>query len=161
MRTATMPLESLNHVTLLTANHSLLKDFYSRILGLTAGLRPPFTSTGTWLYCGEAPVVHLVELENSPKVQDIRIEHLAFSASGMAELLEHLRDNEVPYYIAVVPDVEIRQVNVFDPDGNHIEIQFAQQEEADLNSFKLEMIRDLILSSGLPEWREGSPTSPV
>jgi len=79
----------------------------------------------------------------------------------MAELLEHLRDNEVPYYIAVVPDVEIRQVNVFDPDGNHIEIQFAQQEEADLNSFKLEMIRDLILSSGLPEWREGSPTSPV
>jgi hypothetical protein len=51
-----------------------------------------------------------------------------------------------------VPDVEIRQVNVFDPDGNHIEIQFAPEEEADLESFKVETIRDLIL--------KGSPTSP-
>ncbi|MDP6974792.1 MAG: VOC family protein [Candidatus Marinimicrobia bacterium] len=156
-----MPLESLNHFTLLTANHQNLKDFYSRILGLTVGLRPPVPSTGTWLYCGETPAVHLVELESTPKVQDTQIEHVAFSASGLAELLEHLRDNEVPYQIAVVPDVEIRQVNVFDPDGNHIEIQFAPEEEADLNSFKLETIRDLILSSGIPEWREGSPTSPV
>ncbi len=147
-----MPLESLNHVTLLTANHTLLKDFYSRILGLTAGLRPSFTSTGTWLYCGETPVVHLVEVDSPTKVQDIQMEHFAFSASGMAELLEHLRDNEVPYHLTVVPDVEIRQVNVFDPDGNHIEIQFAPEEEADLESFKVETIRDLIL--------KGSPTSP-
>jgi|TARA_Y100000031_G_scaffold9266_1_gene10195 catechol-2,3-dioxygenase len=156
-----MPLEGLNHVTLLTVNHQVLKDFYSRILGLTAGLRPPFTSTGTWLYCGETPVVHLVELESPPKVQDTQIEHVAFSASRMAELLEHLRDNEVPYHVAVVPDVEIRQIHIFDPDGNHIEIQFAPEEEVDLNSFKLETIRDLILNSGVPEWREGSPTSPV
>jgi catechol-2,3-dioxygenase len=152
MRTATMPLESLNHVTLLTANHTLLKDFYSRILGLTAGLRPSFASTGTWLYCGETPVVHLVEVDSPTKVQDIQMEHFAFSSSGMAELLEHLRDNEVPYHLTVVPDVEIRQVNVFDPDGNHIEIQFAPEEEADLESFKVETIRDLIL--------KGSPTSP-
>jgi len=36
------------------------RDFYCDILGLEVGPRPPFNSTGYWLYADGAPVVHLV-----------------------------------------------------------------------------------------------------
>ena len=140
-----MPLESLNHVTLLTANHQKLKDFYKNVLGLEVGWRPPFSSTGTWLYCGDVPQVHLVEISNTPQVKDIRMEHMAFSASGMQEFLDHFRENNIPYQITLVPEVGIRQVNVFDPDDNHVEIQFGPDEEVELKSFKPEEIRHLVL----------------
>jgi len=38
--------------------------------------------------------------------------------------------------IAVVPGLNIRQVNIYDPDGNHIEIQFGPDEQADMASFE-------------------------
>ena len=145
-----MPLESLNHVTLLTVNHNNLKNFYTNILGLEVGWRPPFSSRGTWLYCREVPQVHLVEIKDPQHVQDIRMEHMAFSASGMQILLEHFRKNNVPYQITLVPEVGIRQVNVFDPDDNHIEIQFGPEEEIELKSFKPDEITHLVLK-GCPD----------
>jgi hypothetical protein len=34
-----------------------------------------------------------------------------------------------------VPGLDIRQVNIYDPDGNHIEVQFGPDEQADMASF--------------------------
>ncbi len=36
---------------------------------------------------------------------------------------------------AIIPGLGNKQVNIFDPDGNHVEIQFAAEEEADLSPF--------------------------
>jgi hypothetical protein len=36
----------------------------------------------------------------------------------------------------VVPGLNIRQVNIYDPDGNHIEVQFGPEEEADMAPFE-------------------------
>ena len=39
------------------------------------------------------------------------------------------------YRISIVPGMNLRQVNIHDPDGNHIEIAFAAEEEADLSDY--------------------------
>ncbi len=63
------------------------------------------------------------------------MEHFALRAEGLAEFLAHLRACNVAYSVSIVPGTENRQVNIFDPDGNHIEVQFAGSEQADLAPF--------------------------
>ena len=43
--------------------------------------------------------------------------------------------SRVPYRVAVVPELDLRQVHVRDPDGNHVEISFAAEEVADLSPY--------------------------
>ncbi len=130
-----MPLSALDHINIRTARLGVLTDFYARVLGLKPGKRPPFDSGGAWLYCGDRAAVHLVEVSDSPEVPAPRIEHFAFRAENLAEFLAHLREFDVAYQTNIVPDLEIRQVNVRDPDGNHIEIAFGPAEEADLSDY--------------------------
>jgi catechol 2,3-dioxygenase-like lactoylglutathione lyase family enzyme len=128
-------LDALDHVNIRTGRLAELRRFYSEALGLKDGPRPPFGFGGAWLYCGEQAVVHLVEIAKSPEERAPRIEHFAFRASDLADFLARLRKLAVAYSIALVPGSNNRQVNVFDPDGNHIEIQFPASEEADLAPF--------------------------
>ena len=124
-----------DHVNIRTARLAAMVDFYGRILDMTSGRRPPFPFGGAWLYCGEDPVVHLVEVEAHPATEAPRIEHFAFSCQGLAGFLARLRDSGVAYRIGVLPDWGIRQVNFHDPDGNHIHCDFGPEEEADLSPF--------------------------
>ena len=39
------------------------------------------------------------------------------------------------YETAIVPDLELRQVHIRDPDGNHVEIAFAAEEQAELGDY--------------------------
>ncbi len=131
-----MALAALDHVTIRTARLGELTDFYTRVLGLGPGKRPPFGFAGAWLYCNGHAALHLVEVADSPEVPAPRIEHFAFRAEGraenLAEFLARLREFDVAYRTAVVPEFGIRQVHLRDPDGNHIEIAFAPEEDADL-----------------------------
>jgi len=130
-----MALAALDHINIRTARLGDLTDSYAQVLGLEPGERPPFKSGGAWLYCGDRAAVHLVEVSDSPEVPAPRIEHFAFRAENLAEFLAHLREFDVAYQTNIVPDLEIRQVNVRDPDGNHIEIAFGPAEEADLSDY--------------------------
>ncbi len=139
-----MALAALDHVTIRTARLGVLTDFYTRVLGLGPGKRPPFDFAGAWLYCNGHAALHLVEVADSPEVPAPRIEHFAFRAQGraqgraegraenLAEFLARLRAFDVDYRTAVVPEFGIRQVHLRDPDGNHIEIAFAPEEDAGL-----------------------------
>lgn len=126
---------TLDHVNIRTAALEPMRRFYAEALGLKDGARPPFGFGGAWLYCGEQAAVHLVEVDRTPAGKGPRIEHFAFRASGLAEFLNRLRRLRHAYSIALVPGSGNRQVNIFDPDGNHIEVQFEGKEEADLSSF--------------------------
>ncbi len=130
-----MALAALDHVTLRTARLGELTTFYARVLGLRPGKRPPFGFGGTWLYCGGHAALHLVEAADSPEVPAPRIEHFAFRAENLAAFLAHLRELDVAYRTAIVPEFEIRQVHLHDPDGNHVEIAFAPEEEAELGDY--------------------------
>ena len=124
-----MALAQLDHVNIRTANLSAMVDFYERVLGLTNGARPPFGFPGAWLYCGETPAVHLIAVRDGPAPEgELRLEHFAFSATGLADFLGLLRCDGQDYQIGVVPGLGIIQVNIFDPDGNHIHVDFAPAE---------------------------------
>ena len=130
-----MALVKFDHVNIQTANLAAMSAFYDQVLGLPAGYRPPFRFGGAWHYCGDLAVVHLVEAPAPDGVGNPQLEHFALQAEGMAEFLARLRQHGVAYRIAVVPEIEVRQVNIHDPDGNHIHIDFGPDEEADLSDF--------------------------
>ena len=131
-----MALVKFDHVNIQTGNLAAMSAFYDQVLGLPAGYRPPFGFAGAWHYCGDTAVVHLVETPHRPDaVGNPQLEHFALQANGMAAFLDRLRENGVAYRIAVVPEIEVRQVNLHDPDGNHIHIDFGPDEEADLSDF--------------------------
>lgn len=130
-----MGLLDLDHVNIRTTNLTAVAAFYETVLGLESGERPAFRFGGAWLYCGAKAAVHLVEVPEEPDSPKPRIEHFAFKASGLEAFLTRLRAHKVPYWISIVPGPEARQVNVRDPDGNHIEIQFAGDEQADLSDY--------------------------
>lgn len=130
-----MPLIDLDHVNIRTARLAEMTAFYGEVLGLEPGARPPFGFGGAWLYCGTRAAVHLVEVPEAPAGRQPRIEHFAFRAEGLAAFLARLRARRVAYRISIVPGVNLRQVNVLDPDGNHIEIAFGPEEKADLADY--------------------------
>ncbi len=136
-----MTVERLDHFTINTTDVPRSVEFYTDVLGLRDGDRPAFNFPGAWLYCGDHAAVHLVEVADSPEVplsqtsQAPRIEHFAFRAENLAQFLAHLRALDVAYRTTVVPDLEIRQGHLHDPEGNHIEIAFGPNEEAELGDY--------------------------
>lgn len=125
-----MPLSWLDHVNIRTANLEAMTRFYTDVLGLTLGPRPPFSFAGSWLYCGDKAAVHLVA-RAIDGIGQSRIDHFAFRAQGLKDFVARLKSLQVPYRLTVVPQLELRQVNIVDPDGNRIEVAFAPDEVVD------------------------------
>ena len=130
-----MTLTYLEHVNIRTANLAEMSRFYEKTLGMKRGPRPSVQVGGAWYYCADKPVVHLLEVPRQPEVSGLRLEHFAFRANGLSRFLSRLRKHGVSYSVAVVPGAGNKQVNIYDPDGNHIEVQFDAPERADLKSF--------------------------
>jgi catechol 2,3-dioxygenase-like lactoylglutathione lyase family enzyme len=128
MRRRIVQLGRLDHVNLRTAKVETMRNWYVEVLGMRDGVRPDFPFPGAWLYAGDHPFVHLVGVEREPKTAEPKIEHFAFSATGLAEFTAALDAKAIPYQTARVPSIGILQVNVFDPDGNHIHIDFPKEE---------------------------------
>ncbi len=129
-----MKLGTLDHVNVRTRNLERMVDWYGRVLGMREGKRPGFDFPGAWLYTGDKPYVHLVGVDRPlPAHQDdLRLEHFALSASGLHGFLDHLKSESVDCKLVKVPDFPIVQVNIWDPDGNHIHIDFPEDEAVGL-----------------------------
>ena len=123
-----MSLNYLDHVNIRTARLPEMTAFYGEVLGLREGPRPPFEIGGAWLYCGQRAAVHLVEVSRRPRAEEPAIEHFAFRATGLRAFLDRLVARAINHEISVVPEWELRQVFLRDPDGNHIEVTFAAGE---------------------------------
>lgn len=123
-----MPLQKLDHVNLRTCNLEAMVDWYQSILGMENGARPPFAFPGAWLYVGDQAVVHLVGVDDEPGAIEPRIEHFAFTATGLTEFLMRLEKAQVTYEAVRVPGFGILQINLSDCDGNHIHIDFSPEE---------------------------------
>lgn len=123
-----MKVQSLDHVNLRTARLSTMIDWYGDVLGLYPGPRPDFSFGGAWLYIGDLAAIHLVEVERAPEQGDVTLEHFAMGATGLAEWLEDLEKRNVPHDLRRVPGFPIVQVNLHDPDGNHIHVDFDTAE---------------------------------
>ena len=121
-------LQKLEHVNVRTSNLEEMIKWYVEVLNMVNGDRPDFGFPGAWLYVGDTPAVHLVKVTEEPKSIEPKIEHFAFAATGIKEFLAKLDDRDIPYSLATVRNLPIVQVNVSDPDDNHIHIDFPIEE---------------------------------
>ena len=117
-----MGLERLDHVNIRTNRLPEMIDWYRSVLGMETGPRPGFPFGGAWLYCAGEPIVHLVEVAEEPEAMAPKIEHFAVRASGLDAFLGRLEAAGIPYEIGRPPGFPIIQVNILDPDRNHIHI---------------------------------------
>jgi len=108
-----------------------LRAFYSEVVGLRVGERPPFRSFGYWLYAGGQDVLHLSEAgpeENRSRLGGTTFDHVAFRCSGRAEFEQRLVERGIRYELAEVPQTGAQQLFFNDPAGNGVELNFAPGE---------------------------------
>jgi len=122
----------LDHVNVRTSNLERLVRFYTEALGLEQGERPPLGFPGAWLYAGDQAVIHLVGVEQQPQPQgSLRLEHFAFSASNLAGFLQRLARYGVEFKQSRQAGTGNVIINVQDPDGNRLHVDFPAAEAAE------------------------------
>lgn len=125
-----MPMLRLDHVNLRTHQLAAMLAWYREVLGLEEGWRPPFSFGGAWLYCAGNPIIHLVEIDRAAAGHDPKLEHFAIAAQGLRPFLDRLTERRVRFELSRTPGTEILQVNVWDPDGNHVHVDFVGEGDA-------------------------------
>lgn len=132
-----MPAQSLNHYTILTRDLEATKSFYTAVVGLTVGDRPPLAFPGYWLYCGGVPTVHLIgyraddspipDSQSTPAATG-RLDHIAFACEGLKEMKSNLEQHGIKYDERVLPRLNMTQLFYYDPDGIAVECNFPAAE---------------------------------
>ncbi len=136
-----MPLTGLQHFLIRAKDVEATKDFYTDVLGLRVGERPPFDFPGYWIYCDDVACVHLIpagpnemadayleKQDESDGHGSGAIDHLAFGGADLKGFAENLQKRGVEMVHREVPDFGLHQLFVHDPDGVMIEINFPASE---------------------------------
>jgi catechol 2,3-dioxygenase-like lactoylglutathione lyase family enzyme len=137
-----MPLSHLEHYLIQSADLDATKDWYVRVLGMDEGPHPDFGVPVYWLYLGGRDVLHLTQ--GGANVPETRkrylgqesqatqgsgvIDHVAFRATGLAEMIDHLRRLGVGFKERQVDAQGLYQLFLFDPNGVKVELNFAASE---------------------------------
>lgn len=139
---------SLNHFSIRTLDMEATQTFYSKVLGLSAGPRPSFQFPGFWMYAGSHDnyanaVVHIIGIDkNDPEglkkylgdreVSSMQgsgaVDHIAFFATGLETMLQHLKTIGVPCRERTVPSIGLHQLFLDDPTGIVIELNYPEAE---------------------------------
>lgn len=141
---------SLNHYSIRTTDLEASRRFYVDALGLAVGPRPDFPFPGLWLYAGDTTVwanavVHLIGVDRGDprglqgylgeRVESRRgstgaLDHVAFSATGLAERRAVLQRLGLATRERQVPGLGLHQLFVEDPDGITVELNYPAAEGA-------------------------------
>ena len=141
-----MTLRELHHCSIRTDKLEATKDFFVGALGMEVGERPAFPFPGYWLYAEGSPVVHLVGIDPDDPEGLVKylgdaamdgptgaFDHMAFNISEPSPLRKHLKNNKIPFKERVVPDMNLQQFFLEDPNGVTVELNyFATQEAPDI-----------------------------
>lgn len=119
-----MALADLDHYNIFTGDLERSVKFYEEVLGLHNGKRPNVGIPGAWLYCGEKAVVHLVGVKHNEKSGSGTLDHVAFRATDFEGTKANLRRLGVTFSEMSLPDFNIHQIFVHDPDGVKVELNF-------------------------------------
>lgn len=145
-----MPVGRLDHYSIRTPDIEASRRFYTEVMGFTAGFRPPFKFPGIWLYNGAqypetTGVVHIIGIDlNDPQgLKDYlgdrdlaslegtgTVDHMAFTATGLADMRARLARNNVAFRERTVPSLGIHQVFFEDPSGVTLELNYPAAEAA-------------------------------
>src|SRR5262245_3819455 len=97
-----MPIQKMDHFTILTKDWRATAKFYEDMLGFKAGARPNFAFPGCWLHNDGKPILHVIERPEIPKETGL-LDHMAFSASGLADYVGKLKARNIKYDLRPVP----------------------------------------------------------
>ena len=143
-----MPITQLNHFSIRTTDLDATRRFYTEVMGLTEGPRPPFPFPGAWLYSGdhgsyENATVHVIGVDlNDPEglktylgdrdpstLQGTgTVDHIAFFATGVEEMRERLARAGIEFRERTVPLLGLHQIFVNDPSDVVIELNYPSGE---------------------------------
>ena len=145
-----MPISKLSHYSIRTTDLEASRRFYTDVMGFSVGPRPAFNFPGLWLYSGahdsyDNAVVHIIGIDPSDP-QGLKdylgdrdaatlaggtgtFDHIAFSATGLDTMLQHLKQKKVPHRERKVPDLGLHQVFLDDPSGVVIELNYPAHEK--------------------------------
>jgi catechol 2,3-dioxygenase-like lactoylglutathione lyase family enzyme len=143
-----MPLSHIEHFLLQTSDMEATREWYTKVLGMRVGPNPDFKFPVFWLYLGDKDVVHVTE--GGAKVSENRrkyvgqesqathgsgaIDHIAFRATGLREMIAHLRSLKVDFKQRQVDDQGLYQLFMFDPNGVKVELNYARAEAEGLKA---------------------------
>jgi catechol 2,3-dioxygenase-like lactoylglutathione lyase family enzyme len=138
-----MPLSHIEHFLVAADDIDATRDWYARILGMTSGPHPDFGFPVHWMYIGDVDVVHIGPSARGANEAQKKylgrtsqdagagtgaIDHIAFRATGLQEMLEHLRANGVEFTQRRANGQALLQVFFQDPNGIKIELNYAAAE---------------------------------
>lgn len=120
----------IDHYNIATQDLERSIAFYTGVLGLALGARPPFGTGGAWLYGDGHPLVHLSTQKHIDTLSTGRLDHIAFRCRNATDMALRLQHNGVAYQVLQVPPIDgfadygTLQLFVSDPDGVAIELNF-------------------------------------
>jgi len=120
----------MNHFTVLSADLDATRVFYCDLLGLRVGPRPPLGFPGLWLYAGDQAVLHVIGGRELPAQRSGVIDHMAFTAENLAQIVDALQARDIKYSLRRMPQEGGWQLFCRDPEGALVELDFAAEEPA-------------------------------
>jgi len=125
-----MAVTAMNHFTVLTDDVEATVRFYRDVVGLAQGPRPPLGFPGAWLYTGNQAVLHVVGGRQRSELRAGVIDHMAFSATGLAAAVAALDAKGIAHQCRQQVGSGVWQVFFHDPNGAKVELDFAPEESA-------------------------------
>jgi catechol 2,3-dioxygenase-like lactoylglutathione lyase family enzyme len=138
-----MPLTHIEHFLVASDDIDATRDWYARVLGMTCGPHPDFGFPVHWMYIGEVDVVHigpsakmagenqkkyLGRTSQSQEAGTGAIDHIAFRATGLRPMMEHLKAHGVAFRQRRANGQALFQLFFHDPNGIKIELNFDSAE---------------------------------
>ena len=138
-----MALTHIEHFLVAADDIDATRDWYARVLGMTSGAHPDFGFPVHWMYLGGVDIVHIGPSAKS--AGDIQkqflgrtsqdtgagtgaIDHIAFRATGLRDMLHHLRTERVPFTQRRANGQALFQLFFHDPNGIKIELNYDAAE---------------------------------
>lgn len=143
-----MPLSHLEHFLIQTEDLDGTRDWYVEVLGMVSGPHPDFKFPVHWLYVGDEPVLHITGgggavSENRKKYLGQQstvskgsgvVDHVAFRATGLPEMMAHLDSKGIEYTRRQVDDQGLFQLFLMDPNDVKVELNFASEEASGIKA---------------------------
>ena len=137
-----MPLSHIEHFLIAADDLDATRDWYARVLGMKPGPHPDFGFPVHWMYLGGVDVVHIgPSAKNAGDIQKQylgrpsqksegtgAIDHIAFRASGLPQMIEHLRKEGIAFSQRRANGQALFQLFFYDPNGIKIELNYAAAE---------------------------------
>jgi catechol 2,3-dioxygenase-like lactoylglutathione lyase family enzyme len=123
-----MKVHGMNHFTILAKDLERTRAFYTQILGLKEGYRPPFGFPGIWFYAGKHPILHVIGRDPLPDPKGGVFDHMAYSARDLPGTIARLKAGGVEHEVVRQAGSRVWQVFLHDPNGAKIELDFAPEE---------------------------------